>query len=47
MYADDLAVIAETDEDLMNRLNEWKDNVENRDMRVHVNMNTRTHQEMR
>ena len=45
MYADDLAVIAETDEDLMNRLNEWKDNVENRDMRV--NMNTRTHQEMR
>jgi len=45
LYADDLAVIAETDEDLMNRLNEWKDNVENRDMRV--NMNTRTHQEMR
>ena len=28
LYADDLAVIAETEEDLIKRLNEWKDNVE-------------------
>jgi len=34
-----LVVIAETEEDLIKRLNEWKDNVENRGMRV--NMNTR------
>ena len=27
-YADDLAVIAETEEELIKRLNEWKDNVE-------------------
>ena len=30
LYADDLAVIAETEDDLIKRLNEWKDNVENR-----------------
>jgi len=30
LYADDLAVIAETEEDLIKRLNEWKNNVENR-----------------
>ena len=37
LYADDLAVIAETEEDLIKRLNEWKDNVENRGMRVNMN----------
>jgi len=30
LYADDLAVIAETEEELIKRLNKWKDNVENR-----------------
>ena len=30
LYADDLLVIAETEEDLIKRLNEWKNNVENR-----------------
>jgi len=34
LYADDLVVITETEDDLMKRLNEWKDNVENRGMRV-------------
>ena len=29
LYADDLVVIAETEDDLIKRLNEWKDNVEN------------------
>ena len=29
VYADDLVVIAEMEDDLINRLNEWKDNVEN------------------
>jgi len=28
LYADDLAVIAETEDELIKRLNEWKDNVE-------------------
>jgi len=37
LYADDLAVIAETEEDLINRLNKWKNNVQNRGMRVNVN----------
>jgi len=32
LYADDLVVTAE--DDLIERLNEWKDNVENRGMRV-------------
>jgi len=36
LYADDLVVIAET-EDLTKRLNEWKDFVENRGMRVNIN----------
>ena len=36
VYADDLVVIAET-EDLIKRLNEWKDCVENRGMRVNMN----------
>ena len=37
LYADDLVVIAETEEDIIKRLNEWKDNVENRGMRVNMN----------
>jgi len=34
LCADDLVVVAETEEDLIERLNEWKDFVENRGMRV-------------
>jgi len=35
---DDLAVIAETEEELIKRLNEWKkDNVESKGMRVNMN----------
>jgi len=34
LYAGDLFMIAETDEDLIKRLNEWTDNVENRGLRV-------------
>ena len=30
LYADDLAVIAETEEELIKRLNEWKENVESK-----------------
>jgi len=30
-------VIAETEDDLIKRLNEWKDNIENRGMRVNMN----------
>ena len=37
LYADDLVMIAETEEDLIKRLNEWKFNVENRGMRVNIN----------
>ena len=37
LYADDLVVIAETEEDLIKRLNEWKDFVENRGVRVNMN----------
>ena len=37
LYADDLAVIAETEEELIKRLNEWKDNVESKRMRVNMN----------
>jgi len=37
LYADDLVVIAETEEDLIKRLNEWKNNVENRGMRANMN----------
>ena len=39
LYVDDLVVIAETEEDLIKRLNEWKNNVENRGMRVNMNKN--------
>ena len=37
LYADDLAVTAETEEELIERLNEWKDNVESKGMRVNMN----------
>jgi len=37
LYADDLVVTAETEDDLIKSLNEWKDNVENRGMRVNMN----------
>jgi len=37
LYADDWVVIAEIQYDLIKRLNEWKDNVENRGMRVNMN----------
>ena len=34
LYADDLAVIAETEEELIKRLNQWKENVESKGMRA-------------
>jgi len=37
LYTDDLVVIGETEDDVIKRLSEWKDNVENRDMRVNMN----------
>jgi len=37
LYADDLVVIGETEDDLIKRLNEWKENTENTDMRVDMN----------
>ena len=37
LYAVDLAVIAETEEELIKRLNEWKDNVESEGIRVSMN----------
>ena len=37
LYADDLAVIADTEEELIKRLNKWKDNVESKGMRVNMN----------
>jgi len=37
LYADDLVVVAETEEDLIKRLNKWKNNVENRGVRVNMN----------
>ena len=36
LYADDLAVIAETEEEVIKRFNEWKYNVESKGMRVHM-----------
>jgi len=39
LYAYDIVVIADNEDDVIKRLNEWKDFVENRGMRV--NMNTR------
>ena len=37
LYAYDLAAIAETEEELIKRLNEWKDNVESIGTRVNMN----------
>ena len=37
LYADDLVVIAENENDLIKRLNEWKDNVKNIGMMVNMN----------
>ena len=37
LYADELAVTAETEDDLIKRLNEWTNFVENRGMRVNRN----------
>ena len=37
LYADDLAVIAETEEELIKRLNEWENNIESKGMRVNMN----------
>jgi len=37
LYADDLAVIAETEEELITRLKEWNDNMESKGMRVNMN----------
>ena len=37
LYADDLSVIAETEEELIKRLNELKDKVESKGMRVNMN----------
>ena len=37
LYADDLAVIAETEEELIKRLNDWRDNVESIGKRVSMN----------
>jgi len=36
LYANDLAVIAETEDDQIKRLIEWKDNVQKRGMRVNM-----------
>ena len=37
LYADDLVVIAETKDELIVMLNDWKDNLDNRGMRVNMN----------
>jgi len=37
LYADDVVVIAETEEELIKRLKVWKENVESKGMRVNVN----------
>jgi len=37
LYGDDLAVIGESEEELIKRLNEWKENVESKGMRVNMN----------
>ena len=37
LCADDLVVIAETEDDLIRRFNEWKDNMLNRGLRVNMN----------
>ena len=42
LYTDYLVVIAETEDDLIKRLNKWKDNVENRGMRITHTHNRKT-----
>jgi len=37
LFADDPVVIAETEDDQIKNLNEWKNTVENRGMRVYMN----------
>jgi len=37
LYTDNLTVTAESEDDLIKRLNEWKDCLENRSMRVNMN----------
>jgi len=37
LYADDMVVTAETEDNVIKRFKEWKDNVENRGMRVNMN----------
>ena len=37
LYANDLAVITETEEELIKKLDEWKDNTESRGMKVNTN----------
>jgi len=37
LYADDLVVIAEAEDDLIKEFNEWKDNMTNRGVRVNMN----------
>jgi len=37
LYADDLVVMADTENDLAKRLNEWKGNMENRGMKANMN----------
>ena len=39
MYTDDLVVIDEIEDNLIKRLSDWKNNVENRGMRVNMNKN--------
>ena len=47
LHADDLAVIAETEEELIKRLNEWKDNVESKGMNKTKDMISGEHQKVR
>ena len=37
LYADYLTVIAETEEEQIKRINDWKDNVESKGMKVNMN----------
>jgi len=37
LYTDGLVVIAETEDNLIKRFNEWKDNVENKGVRLNMN----------
>ena len=37
LFADDLVLMAETEDPVVKMLNEWKDNMENRGMRVNMN----------